>query len=95
MERVSIRLLAKLRRPCRDVGEVIPVASLRPLWTARETVGGRPDPRTPIMRRLCADRGDNPDPGTPWDKLNQVDERHAIRHGDNPDPGILGQTKST
>ena len=24
---------------------------------------GRPHPRTPIMRRLHADRGDNPDPG--------------------------------
>ncbi len=34
--------------------------------------GGRPDPRTPIMRRLRADRGDNPDPGT-LGHANEVD----------------------
>ena len=33
--------LVTLRCPCRDVGEAIPVASLRPLRTARKTLGGR------------------------------------------------------
>jgi hypothetical protein len=33
---------------------------------------GRPHPRMPIMRRLRADRGDNPDPGT--QVKNIVDE---------------------
>jgi hypothetical protein len=44
------------------VGEAISVGSLRPILTAAKTLGG-PDPRTPIMRRLHADRGDNPDSG--------------------------------
>ena len=33
--------LVELRCPCRDVGEVIPVASLRPIRTACKTLGGR------------------------------------------------------
>ena len=33
--------LVESRCPCRDVGEVILVGSLRPIWTARETLGGR------------------------------------------------------
>ena len=33
--------LVESRCPCRDVGKAIPVASLRPIRTARETLGGR------------------------------------------------------
>ena len=33
--------LVKLRCPCRDVGEAIPVGSLRPIRTAHKTLGGR------------------------------------------------------
>jgi hypothetical protein len=33
--------LVESRCPCRDVGEAILVGSLRPIWTARETLGGR------------------------------------------------------
>ena len=33
--------LVESRCPCRDVGEAIPVGSLRPIRTARETLGGR------------------------------------------------------
>jgi hypothetical protein len=33
--------LVELRCPCRDVGEVIPVGSLRPIRTAHKTLGGR------------------------------------------------------
>ena len=51
--------LVESRCPCRDVGEAILVGSLRPIRTARETLGGW----TPIMRRLHANRGDNPVPG--------------------------------
>ena len=32
--------LVELRCPCRDVGEAIPVGSLRPIWTAHKTLGG-------------------------------------------------------
>jgi hypothetical protein len=32
--------LVELRCPCRDVGEAIPVASLRPIRTACKTLGG-------------------------------------------------------
>jgi len=38
------------------------LAARRWMCPERETLGG-PHPRTPIMRRLDADRGDNPDPG--------------------------------
>jgi hypothetical protein len=55
-------LVVESQCPCRDVGKAIPVASLRLIQTAHETVGGR-TLRTPIMRRLHADRGDNPAPG--------------------------------
>jgi hypothetical protein len=34
-------LVVESRCPCRDVGKAIPVASLRLIQTARETVGGR------------------------------------------------------
>jgi hypothetical protein len=33
-------LLVEPRCPCRDVGEVIPVGSLRPIRTAHKTLGG-------------------------------------------------------
>ncbi len=70
--------LVEPRCPCRDVGEVIPVGSLRP----RVQNLGRPHLRTPIMRRLHADRGDNPDPGIGHQSTCSkkiVDERCAIR----------------
>jgi hypothetical protein len=70
--------LVESRCPCPDVGEAILVGSLRPIRTARETLGGR-TLRTPIMRRLRADRGDNPAPGT-WCYIEKiVDEWRAIR----------------
>jgi hypothetical protein len=43
-------LLVESRCPCRDVGEAIPVGSLRPIWTAHETVGGRT-----LERPSCGD----------------------------------------
>jgi hypothetical protein len=33
--------LVESRCPCRDVGEAIPVGSLRPIRTAHKTLGGR------------------------------------------------------
>ena len=39
--------LVAIRCPCRDVGEVIPVASLRPIRTAHKTLGGRTLERPP------------------------------------------------
>jgi hypothetical protein len=38
------------RCPCRDVGKAIPMASLRPIQTAHETVGGRT-----LERLSCGD----------------------------------------
>ena len=43
-------LLVESRCPCRDVGKAIPVGSLRPIWTAHETVGGRT-----LERPSCGD----------------------------------------
>jgi hypothetical protein len=40
---------------------------------------GRPQPRTPIMWRLHADLGDNPDPGIQHYIEKIVDEQRAIR----------------
>jgi hypothetical protein len=42
--------LVESRCPCWDVGEAIPVGSLRPIWTAHETVGGRT-----LERPSCGD----------------------------------------
>ena len=37
---VSVPVHSSLGCPCRDVGEAIPVGSLRPIRTARKTLGG-------------------------------------------------------
>jgi hypothetical protein len=78
-------IVVESRCPCRDVGEAILVGSLRPIRTARKTLGGRTLERPSCGLR--ADRGDNTAPGIQCHIENIVDEQRAIRQRTQCAPG--------